>query len=50
MFIHITQDRLKLDNLLHQKHVQTQVLKYSAVEIWSKIPPEIKNKTFSGRV
>ena len=24
MFIHITQDRLKLDHLLHQKHVQTQ--------------------------
>jgi len=27
MFIHITQDRSKLDNLLYQKHVQTQVLK-----------------------
>jgi len=27
MFIHITQDRLKLDNLLYQKHVQTHVLK-----------------------
>ena len=28
MFIHITQDRLKLDNLLYQKHAQTQVLKW----------------------
>ena len=28
MFIHITQDKLKLDNLLYQKHVQTQVLKW----------------------
>jgi len=27
MFIHVTQDRLKLDNLLYQKHVQSQVLK-----------------------
>jgi len=27
MFIHITQDKSKLDNLLYQKHVQTQVLK-----------------------
>ena len=27
MFNHITQGRLKLDNLLCQKHVQTQVLK-----------------------
>ena len=28
MFIHITQDRLKLDNLLYQKYAQTQVLKW----------------------
>ena len=31
-----------------QKHVQAQdikMIKYSAIEIWSKIPPEIKNKT-----
>ena len=28
MFINITQDRLKLNNLLYQKHVQTQVLKW----------------------
>jgi len=26
MFIHITQDKSKLDNLLYQKHVQSQVL------------------------
>jgi len=28
MFIHITQDKSKLDNLLYQKHVQTQVLQW----------------------
>jgi len=27
MFIYITQDKSKLDNLLYQKHVQSQVLK-----------------------
>ena len=28
MFIHITQDKLKLNNFLYQKHVQTHVLKW----------------------
>ena len=28
MFIHITQEKSKLDNLLYQKHIQTQVLKW----------------------
>jgi len=28
MFIHIIQDKSKLDNLFCQKHVQTQVLKW----------------------
>jgi len=36
MFIHITQDKSKLDNLL------AKMIKYSAIEIWSKIPQEIK--------
>jgi len=41
MFIHITQDKSKLDNLLYQKHVQTQVLKmikYSGIEIYFLSP------------
>jgi len=49
MFLHITQDISKLENLLCEKtrsNSGAKMTEYSPVEIWSKIPPEIKNKTY----
>ena len=48
MFIHITQREVKTRQFVLPKarsNSGAKMIKYSAIEIWSKIPPEIKNKT-----
>jgi len=44
MFIHITQTR-QFALAKARSNSDAKMIKYSAIDIWSKIPPEIKNKT-----
>jgi len=47
MFIHITR-QIKTRQIALPKarlNLGAKMMKYSAIEIWSKIPPEIKSKT-----